>query len=164
MGCFGIPSMLALFLIIYFSSETLVSLCFSLNVHKTIYKIKSRPLITSPKTDMFLLLLKDFVFSQDGDAETSTSISSLNYKSPIFLTMKGMFELRKRFQLSECQNCKLLEDHWRRNANELSHENKALNFIIINRRDKLALQRLKRGATQSDGINWDAVVLRVCTP
>jgi len=44
----------------YVSNETLLSLYFSLQVPKILYKMKGRPLMTSSKIDIFLLLLYDF--------------------------------------------------------------------------------------------------------
>jgi hypothetical protein len=46
MGCSRVPSLLVLFLKMCVTNDILVSRFFSLQVPKTIYKIKSKPLIT----------------------------------------------------------------------------------------------------------------------
>ena len=56
--------MFVLFQIMYVSNETPVSLYFSLQVPKTIYKMKSRPFMTSSKIDMWLLILYDFALGE----------------------------------------------------------------------------------------------------
>jgi len=56
-GCSEVPSLLVFFKVMYVGNETLVSLYFSLKVPTMIYKMKRRPLETSFKIGMLLLLL-----------------------------------------------------------------------------------------------------------